>query len=361
MVELIYPPDPQALLPPILACLPTAFAAVRPPPALLPLLTPILRQRLQLSLDPRGNWLTLLCWDPSLAETLKDHVENSVFDPHPVSGEIEIGDVRSMTYKRLDDETLKCQLSLEEWNFTPIFLWCSGGDEGHGWKLAEILPGPERDDSWAASIAKANESAKDRIVDEALQEADAAQSGRGESLSRAEDDYWAQYDQAPSETPTQQASAATGQQPASDADYYARYAKVQPALDNDDPDEEVAKTTESTLREHSSGQDQRGYQPSRDRVEETDGTVGADKTDTNVKVLQPVPDSPRSRESIDAIARLEDKAERYNASEMGIRQHISTSMKSMYRLAKSVGMERDEFERIVHRELETLSIFDRDD
>ncbi|RMD44167.1 hypothetical protein DV735_g952, partial [Chaetothyriales sp. CBS 134920] len=362
MVELIYPPDPQALLPPILACLPTAFASVRPPPALLPLLTPILRQRLQLSLDPRGNWLTLLCWDPSRAESLKDHVENSDCEPHPVSGEIEIGEVQSLTYKRLDDETLKCQLVLEEWNFTPIFLWCSGGDEGHGWKLAEILPGPERDDSWSASIAEANESAKGRMVDEALQEADAAQSGRAGSISRAEDDYWAQYDQAPSQTPTQQASVAPGRQPTSDADYYAQYAKVQPALDNDDPDEEIAKTVESKLADPGLGVglDVPLYQPSRDHVRDTDAAVGADR-DTNVGVLQPVPDSPRSKESSETIARLEDKAERYNASEMGIRQHIGTSMKSMYRLAKSVGMERDEFERIVHRELETLSILDRDE
>jgi hypothetical protein len=33
----------------------------------------------------------------------------------------------------------------------------------------------------------------------------------------------------------------------------------------------------------------------------------------------------------------------------------------MFRLAKSVGIEREEFERMVHRELETLSILDRDD
>ncbi|RMZ78522.1 hypothetical protein DV737_g3799, partial [Chaetothyriales sp. CBS 132003] len=372
MVELIYAPDPHALLAPVLACLPTAFASARPPPALLPLLSPILRQRLQVSLDPRDNWLKLLCWDPDRAEILKDNVENSIFEPHPVSGEIEIGEIESTTYKRLDDETLKCQIQLEDWAFTPIFLWCSGDDEGRGWKLAEILPAPETDDSWSASIAEANESANERIIEEALEEADAAQPGQDASLSRNEDDYWAQYDQTPSRTPLQKSSVATGRQPASDADYYAQYGKVQPAMDNHDPDEEVANVTEARLNGHvlaaSMGRlsgrpaerEPAPYHASRDHAEEADGAYRAEQ-DNDVEVLQPVPDSPRSKGSSGAIARLEDEAERYNASEVGIRQHIGTSMKSMYRLAKSVGMERDEFERIVNRELETLSILDRDD
>ncbi|RMZ91000.1 hypothetical protein DV736_g1778, partial [Chaetothyriales sp. CBS 134916] len=372
MVEPVYRPDPHALLAPILACLPTAFASVRPPPALLPLLSPILRQRLQVSLDPRDSWLKLLCWDPDRAEILKDHVENSIFEPHPVSGEIEIGEIQSIAYKRLDDETLKCQIQLEDWAFTPIFLWCTGGDEGHGWKLAEILAAPELDDSWSASIAEANESANERMVEEALEVADAAQSGQEASLSRNEDDYWAQYDQTPSQTPLQKSSVTAGQHTASEADYYAQYGKVQPVMDNYDPNEEITNATEITLNGHvlhssmgrlseqPSERDPPPYQAGRDHAEERDGTYRAEK-DNNVEVLHPVPDSPRSKGSSDAIARLEDEAERYNASEVGIRQHIGTSMKSMYRLAKSVGMDRDEFERIVHRELETLSILDRDD
>jgi hypothetical protein len=63
----------------------------------------------------------------------------------------------------------------------------------------------------------------------------------------------------------------------------------------------------------------------------------------------------------DTIDRLEATAERQASSEIGIRQHISTSMKSMFRLAKSAGIDREEFERMVHRELETLSILDRED
>ena len=84
------------------------------------------------------------------------------------------------------------------------------------------------------------------------------------------------------------------------------------------------------------------------------------RNDEGVVVNQPVPSSPSSRGS-DTVARLEKTAQQYADSEVAIRQHISTSMKSMYRLARSSGMDREEFDRIVQRELETMNIFDRDE
>jgi hypothetical protein len=134
-------------------------------------------------------------------------------------------------------------------------------------------------------------------------------------------------------------------------------------MDAHDPDEEMEMAGVSTLNGHSlqhllsgepsnpsTNRDPRSYQKSfKDHAEEE-----------NVEVNHPAPSSPSSTGS-DTVARLEEHAERYGASEAGIRQHISTSLKSMYRLAKSAGMDRDEFERIVQRELDTLSIFDRHD
>ena len=366
MVELIHTPDPQALLPPILAFLPTAFASPRPPPAFLPLLSPILRQRLQLAGDSRENWLKLLCWDPEKAETLKENIENTTFEPHPSSGEIELGEVQSVTFKRFDEETLRCQMKLEEWHFTPFFLWCTGSDDGDGWKLAEMLPGPTIDETWSASIVEANDSAKERIMAEALKEADAARSRQNLSAGGNEDEYWAQYDSTPGRTPMRKHSMQPGQTQGSEADYYARYGKVQPAMDRHDPDEEMEETAETTLNgnalhniitqqaDQSMGREPPPYQG-------TSHMNDRDEDEKNVEVQQPVPDSPISRTGSDAVARLEDAAESFNASEMGIRQHIGTTVKSMYRLAKSVGMDREEFERLVQRELETLSIFDRDD
>ena len=43
-------------------------------------------------------------------------------------------------------------------------------------------------------------------------------------------------------------------------------------------------------------------------------------------------------------------------AETGVKQHISTTIKSLFRLAKVVGMGREEFERVVNTELEVLGI-----
>ena len=365
MVELIYAPDPQQLLPPILACLPTSFASPRPPPAFIPLVSPILRQRLHLILSARTeNWLHLLCWDDSKAERLKEQVENTTFEPHPVSGEIEVGDVNWTRYKRFDEETLRSQLSLADWPFTPVFLWCTGDDAGDGWKLAELLPSPEADASWSTSIEKANSSSKERIMAEALQEADASTANRPQlsrmsTQGRDEDDYWAQYDQTPAETPQPRNSTQPDQ---SDADYYARYSEVQPAMDNHEPDAdlqggEAVNGNGVSLQTSHSGQTARSIDPP--SYQDPVGLV--DGNEKPVEIQQPVPDSPSSDRGSDAVGRLESEAERFNASEIGIRQHISTSIKSMYRLAKSAGMDRETFERTVQREVETLSILDRDE
>lgn len=367
MVELIHPPDPIGLLPPILACLPTAFASRRPPPVLLPLVSPILRQRLQLNVDPHENWLRLLCWDPQSAETLKEQVENATFEPHPVSGEIEIGDVDSITYKRLDEETLRAQIQLSEWPFTPVFLWCTGGEDGNDWKLAEVLPSAETDDSWSTTIQHANETSSSRILKEALRAADDRPGPSASNLSlpkNDEDDYWAMYDQTPGRTPMRKPSVQPAPGGPSEDDYYAQYADVQPAMDSHDPDEEMQDGVETTLNGHAietlqSASTNQSASPPPYQDSDPMGATGSNEKD--VEMQQPVPTSPPSRGGSDTIARLEDSAERFNSSEIGIRQHISTTMKSMYRLAKSAGMDREEFDRLVNRELETLSIFDRDD
>ncbi len=373
MVELIHPPDPHALLPPLLACLPTAFASPRPPPALLSLLSPILRQRLSY-ISSSDNWLKLLCWDCGKSESLWEQVENSTFEPHPSSGEIEVGDVSSIKYKRFDEETLRAHVSLTDWPFNPVFLWCPSSQDGDAWKLTELLPSPELDDSWSPSISHANDSAKERIMSEALREAEesSTQPARPE-LPRGESDYWAQYDQSQEPTPMRKPPASKDQPNMSEADYFARYGEVQPAMDNHDPDEEVQNGGEvqSTLNGNA-----RGYQqlPSQQNIS-TSQTLPADQSpppyqdpgpnqilhDTDPKtteVVQPHPSSPSLRGGSDAVAHLEDVAERNNASEIGIRQHISTSIKSMYRLARSAGMEWDEFEGLVGREVERLKVSD---
>jgi hypothetical protein len=77
---------------------------------------------------------------------------------------------------------------------------------------------------------------------------------------------------------------------------------------------------------------------------------------------QPRPGSSGSSGS-DTVAKLEKRAAQRerDVSEVGIKQHIGTSVKSLYRLARGVGIGRGEFERIVRTELECLGLMDEDD
>ena len=365
-------PDPVNLLPPLLACLPASFASPRPPPALLPLLSPILRQRLQLHTSgaSRESWVSLLCWDASKAARLKDNVEEASFEPHPVSGELEVGDTYPLKYKRFDEETLRAQIPLIDWPFTALYVWCNGED-GDSWKLAELLPFDEdlqKDSSWSDSIQEANQSSKARMVDEALQEADRAGSGRNQrNLSVAptdEDAYWAMYDSTPGRTPARKESAQP-QGGLSDEDHYARYGTVQPAMDNHDPDEQVEGETEPRLNGNTLQQmpSLQSHHQNQSHPPPNQGSLAIDTDQADgrvVEVTHPVPSSPSSRGS-DAVARLEESAERIGATEIAIKQHISTTMRSMYRLARSGGISQAEFEEMVNRELETLSLLDLDD
>lgn len=357
MVDLLSAPDPHQLLPPVLACLPTAFASTRPPPALLDLVSPILRQRLQLitstSTSSSENWLRLLCWDKEKGKRLKEVVEGGTYEPHPSSGEIEIGDVGSTKYKRLDQDTLRAQIVLPEWNLIAVYLWCAGSEGGGGWKLAELLPWDsdlERDPSWSHSIAEANDSSRDHMVSEAIRDPDAAeQTTAGED---DDDDYWAQYDKTPGQPPAQNSSPTPNRSAAgrrishSDREYYAQYSEVQPVMDSHDPSGVLNQIGNSSV--------QGDILESIMRRETQGMQTGVAE---NVAVNHPQPSPPLSATS-SAVARLEDRAGQQSAAEIGIRQHISTTMKSLYRLASSAGMEQEEFDRIIQRELETNSILD---
>jgi hypothetical protein len=372
MVELVPAPDPHRLLPPVLACLPTAFVSHRPPPALLPLVSPIIQQRLQLiapsSSSSSENWLRLLCWDTKKADRLMNIVENGTYEPHPSSGEIEVGEVKKITYKRLDQETLRAQVVLPEWDLIAQYIWCSQSEGASGWKLAELLPGDsklEGDPSWSESINEANECSRGRIVSEAIRDAEDAE--KTTVAQGDDDDYWAQYDRTPGRSPTQSRTpvpnGTAGSQKAgpSENEYYAQYGDVQPAMDNDDPSEnpnglEVSSLHDDILSSISKQQLEDVEKPGHIRRKASDAPTGPIGM-AEIPVTQPQPSPPLSSSS-GAVALLEERADWQSASEIGIRQHICTTMKSLYRLAKAAAMEQEEFNRIICRELETNSILD---
>jgi hypothetical protein len=136
-------------------------------------------------------------------------------------------------------------------------------------------------------------------------------------------------------------------------------------MDPHDPSEEGVPPGESTLNgntiisairspqhepEETSDFDPNGY----------DSSLPPLATMTNGVDHEQVLHSPRpsSSGSAKSVARLEEQATNFSQAEVGVKQHISTDIKSLFRLARSAGIERTEFERIVKTELEMLSMME---
>lgn len=401
MVQFIPPPEPRTLLPPLLACLPTAFASSRPAPALLPLLSPILRQRVQLlsiTNGPTESWLPLLSWDKERASKLPKIVEELELEPHPSSGEIEFDDVKNIRYRRRDEETLEARLELEEFKLLPVYLWCMTDEAsgGPGWRLAELRALEDMDDGteWFDSMDEANEASKEAYIRDALRQDTLTPNGHiarsapnhqaHEQEDDEDDDYWNAYDRTPGRTPARTPVKRSPAPPGSNAqipseaelEYFARYAmEVQPALDAHDPEEETGEPVESTLNGNSLVSRR---EPQAEPLESSNlGPAGYDSSLppphvsvngqdspfeqlTSSEINHPRPDSAASSLS-GSIERMEQAAEVHSQAEIGIKQHISTDIKSLYRLARSAGIQREEFERIVKTELNMLSMMELDE
>lgn len=86
--------------------------------------------------------------------------------------------------------------------------------------------------------------------------------------------------------------------------------------------------------------------------------------DPGAVVEAPRPISPTSSHS-SSIEKLESRAaemsEASDRAQMAITQHISTDIKSLFRLARASGMERSDFQRIVKTELDCLTLLEQDD
>jgi hypothetical protein len=143
--------------------------------------------------------------------------------------------------------------------------------------------------------------------------------------------------------------------------------EVQPALDPEDPDEPALQPHESTLNGHALVPQQRDveHEPT-----ET-SNLGPQGYDSSFPAQAALPNGVRQEEEIKSpkpsssrsaspVERLEHRARSVSSAEFGIKQHISTDIKSLYRLAKSAGIDREEFERIIRTELDVLSFMDQE-
>lgn len=337
------------------------------------------------------GWIPLLQWDSERAAKLPDVVERIQLEPHPVSGEIELDDVRPAKYRRLDEETLHSRLEVEQFELLPIFVWCQNdehGETGPGWKLAELRALEDVDDGteWYDSIIEANE-AQNRAVHSRSMHVPTQSDSNADSLIPAgqeeeedeEDDgsYWAAYDRTPGRTPAQKRSPAplapaAGSRPRtqSELEYFSRYADVQPAMDGHDPDEVMPEMSESSLNGHAlhfppPSQSQQASLYPADPPKAHDSAMATALTRSlngGDELSAPRPISPTS--SHGSVDRLEERAAAISTADramVGVKQHISTDIKSLFRLARSAGMEREEFEEQVRRELSVLSLLEQDD
>ena len=369
MVQYIPPPDARSLLPPLLACLPTAFASPRPPPALLELLSPILSQRVQLlattpSPSSSESWLPLLTWDAEAAKQLVDLVsESDAFELHPISGEIEVGSIETIQYRRLDEETLQARVASPDTGLTIIVLWCEANQEGgnSAWKIAEVFPlGGEdvKSGHWCLSRSEAEDQSRQRAFEEAVQDPPAQPSAVVNGSTKDDIDYWAQYDSAASETP------GTGRTPipgpstdqnghartTSEAEYFQRYEQVQPEMDNDDPSAEKGAIAESTLDGN---------------VVNACGELGQSmchaRSGGNPQRILSHPSAAPQMSWPATVANMEEQADASSESNPAVKHHVSTSIKSLFRLCQASGIQRSEFEDLIRTELETLSMLDADE
>lgn len=408
----IGPPDIRSTVAPVLSALSGAAVSTQPPEAVLPALSPILRQRVQLlSSASTEPWIRLLSYDPSKVAQLTGIAQSGVLDPHPVSGEIEVdwdSDVDSR-YKRVDLETLQTLVVLKELSLFFRLLYCTGDpDGGDGWRVGEVGVADASllttfagfsDLHEAEKTFQANKTQGTAVPVAPSRHAQESTNGAWSTQTIADDDdnddddYWDRYDATPSRTPavkrspapqsiaqTSQPGIQRSQSTEAEDAYFAMYDSVQPAMDNHDPDEEIHHieyadsvpmaappaaqpapvngTTAAEPKETSHGPTLAQPIPIKPGSSRSSVSRGSDK-ETWV-LANPRPSSSASSNASQTVAKLEEAAESRGQTEYGVKQHISRSIRSLFLLSRASGIDREEFERMVRTELDVLGMVEDD-
>jgi hypothetical protein len=351
------------------------------------------------------GWLKLLCYDTAKAAQLAELVQSGSLEPHPVSGEVEVDwDYDAQTrYRRLDRETLQALTVLSDLGLAFQLVYCVNDAEGggDGWRVGELAvadkAAPFSQFSNATTIAEAEAKFQEpRTSDPAVTSSNGSTTSGEDAMDDDEDDgYWDRYDATPARTPAPQTSAGASTASTAhlssyntstamdndDDDYYAQYDSVQPAMDNHDPDEEAMMRSHAQPPlglSHSSNIVENIVEPvSVTDVDETNGSWAFAEADSNgnkssgdqsqsglfpsakdFALLHPRPESSASSNGSIAVARLEASAGRQEQNEFGVKQHVSRSIRSLFQLARSSGIERDEFEQLVKTEMDVLSMME---
>lgn len=391
MTSTIATPDLRGILTPLLPSLPAAALSTQPAPAILPLLSPILRQRVQLlSSASTEPWLRLLSYDKGKDARLAEVARSDRLEPHPVSGEVEVDwdyDVQTQ-YRRLDEETLQALVVLEDFELFFRLVYCINDEAGggDGWRVGEISV-PDKSNPFASFAGHSSVEAAENLFRQqgantntatsqpaSFAVADQPVHDKQEEEDDDDDDYWARYDATPARSPApqsapQQTRAPTHQAEEDDA-YFAQYDNVQPAMDNHDPDEAQA------AQQITGSAPPLGLQHPVDAGagagEEANETNGAwtlapspggrsqEEEERTASLAHPRPESSASSNGSNTVLKLEEQAGRQEASEFGVKQHVSRSIRSLFLLSRAAGIDRDEFERMVKTELDVLGMVEED-
>ncbi|KAI0193329.1 hypothetical protein EV127DRAFT_14421 [Xylaria flabelliformis] len=389
-VSPIRPPDIQETLGPLIPALRAAAVSLQPPESVLPLLTPILRQRVQLLSFSSTNdpWIRLLCYDTSKVPKLTEIAQGERLEPHPVSGEVEIDwDYDAETrFRRLDAETLQALVVVKELELAFRLVYCTVDEGVEGWKVGEVTvpdtPSPFSSFGGVSTIAEAERQFKESKQRKSTLTSTANAFLKHYSNQVAEqeeedddDDYWARYDATPGiKTPAMKKSPAPQMtqkwNASSEDEYFAQYDDVQPAMDNHDPDEEVhvdvsqplglaSRATDTTQTEHSDDEiAENGIKGSWTLAEPPESSSPPSGNSDEPGLLHPLPRPASSAGSNASVEKLEAAAARQEQNDFGVKQHISRSIKSLFLLSRASGIDREEFERMVKTELDTLGLLE---
>lgn len=395
MTSTIANPDLRGILTPLLPSLPAAALSTQPAPAILPLLSPILRQRVQLlSSASTEPWLRLLSYDKGKDARLAEVARSDRLEPHPVSGEVEVDwdyDVQTQ-YRRLDEETLQALVVLEDFELFFRLVYCINDEAGggDGWRVGEISV-PDKSNPFASfaghsSVEAAENSFRQQgantnaatsqpasfaVVDQPVHD---KQEEEHDDDDDDDDDYWARYDATPARSPApqsapQQTMAATHQAEEDDA-YFSQYDNVQPAMDNHDPDEaQAAQQITGSVPPLGLQHPVDAGAGAGEEVNETNGAWtlapspggrSQEEEERTASLAHPRPESSASSNGSNTVLKLEEQAGRQEASEFGVKQHVSRSIRSLFLLSRAAGIDRDEFERMVKTELDVLGMVEED-
>ncbi|KAI1828556.1 hypothetical protein F4861DRAFT_488222 [Xylaria intraflava] len=387
-------PDLQQTIGPLIPSLRAAAVSLQPPESVLPLLTPILRQRVQLLSFSSTNdpWIRLLCYETSKVPRLTEIALGERLEPHPVSGELEIdwdydAEIR---FRRLDEETLQALVVVKELELAFRLVYCTLDGEGDGWKVGEVTvtetPSLFSSFGGGSTIAEAERQFSESRPSKAvaipttngflkIQTNQIKHEENNDDDDDDDDGYWARYDATPgTKTPATKRSPAPqvtqNWNASSENDYFSQYDDVQPVMDNHDPDEEVNIDVSPPLGLSSNGIDAvpNGHNDGETTRNETQGSwtlaepltssSSYSRIDHESNLLHPCPRPASSASSNRSVEKLEAAAARQEQNDFGVKQHISRSVKSLFLLSRASGIDREEFERLVKTELDTLGFLE---